>query len=476
MPYKWLGLTLCIALLYVGLMMAKGAKESPMESFSSIRRQLASGGYVFVPPGDYTLARTIRLKSGTVLEGRRGCSRIIIDDTFQKGPYYPENEFAVSNAGFSQEYDSATADDITIRGLTFVLTKKNKDPIWCLLGMANIKKLVVEDCDFIVQGQGIGGSNIDLYAGCKNVRITNCYIKNDTGAPYGAAVMVRSLNIDGANPHNATEQVVLAHNIIEKNGNDEAIAVWGCTGRVKDVVVQNNSIKTYGRVPDVVLSAFAGEFNDCSAAQTNNVVFDGNTVTADDLRYAIFQVGQDTDTISRLDDVTISNNKIDVKVAASDRSTVIRTIGQDNYTNIKITDNEITNTGRVPIGYGVLGQGLVTDNVINGLFEASIACVDTCHNNTINDNTTGTAIENVAHIRANVINNCLVGVKCFVTGVFNVAENSINMADHGDSMGIMAIDIAGSRPVVYISGNEINTGGHYHAKILIKEEITNWIK
>jgi hypothetical protein len=444
----------------------------PGDDFSLLRQQLAVSDYVFIPAGDYALVSTLKLKNGIVLEGIRGQSRIIIDDSFQKGKYYPENEFAVMNEHFSQAYDSATADEITIRGLTFIMDKNNSNSIHTLLGMANVKKLILEDCDFIVQGNGVSGSNIDLYAGCKNVLIRNCYIKNDTGAESGAAVMVRCLTGDGADPANATENVVLESNTIEKNSNDEAIAVWGCVGLVRDVTVRNNSITAYGRIPDVLIDAFAGEFNKHSTASTKNVIFDGNTITTGDIACTIFQVGQNTDTVSQLDNVRITNNTINTRASATAYTTVIKSYDQDNYTNIVIEGNEITNTGHVNIGYGITGKGVIANNVINGLFNASIAYAYTCNNNTINDNITGTAIENVVNIESNTINNCKVGIKCFDSETYWVAGNSINMHDSSESCGIMALKVSGSNPVVSISDNQIAAGDNYYAKIFSHEGLT----
>jgi hypothetical protein len=438
------------------LITAYGASTERADNADAINKAINSASLVVIPEGIYKIQSAVRLENGLTLEGTRGSSIILIDDTFKKGRYFPENEFAILNKDFSQSYDGGTVDrHITIRGITFVMNKTNTDSIATILGLANVENVIIEDCDFIIENNRITGNNIDLYAACKNVTISNCFIKNDTGAEYGAGIMVRCLTDDGYDTDNETAGVLIENNSLEKNGNDEAIAVWGCVGQVRDVVVQNNSIEAYGRVPDVIIDAFAGEFNRYSTARTENVVFDGNTITTEDIAYTIFQVGQNTDTVSRLDNVSITNNTINAKVSATGYTTVIKSYGQDNYTNILIDSNRITNTGSVNICYGISGKGMVSNNEINGLFNASIAYGATSYQNTINDNTKGAAFENVAYVDSNIINNCLVGIKCFETGNYSLTNNIITMMNSPDSFGIQALNVMNSYPVVSESNNNI---------------------
>jgi hypothetical protein len=356
-----------------GLVTKYGANTRLADNSIAINAAIADNDKVIIPEGSFSIQSTVILKNGLTFQGTRGSSKIVINDTFNKGPYLPENEFAIINQDFSKTYSDTTADDITIRGITFIMSENANDSIATILGLANIKNLVIEDCDFIIESDLISGNNLDLYAGCKNVKITDNFFKNDTGAEAGCEIMVRCLTANGAVIDNETTNVLIENNRFDKNGNDEVIAVWGCVGKVSNVTVRNNEIYTYGRVPDVIISAFAGEDNAYSTAKAEYIVFDSNHITTDSIVGTVFQIGQKTDSISVLDNVKIINNTIEAQVTTTGVSNIIKSINQPNYMNITIKSNTITNTGRVSIDYGINGKGAISNNVITGLFNNRIA-------------------------------------------------------------------------------------------------------
>ncbi|MFA7078344.1 MAG: hypothetical protein WC147_08060 [Syntrophomonas sp.] len=434
---------------------AYGASSDLADNSAAINKAIARNNNVIIPEGSFSIQSMVKLKNGLTIQGTRELSKIVIDDTFNVGNYFPESEFAIMNADFSKTYNATTADEITIRGITFVMTNNNPASITTILGFANIKKLTIEDCDFIIENHLISGNNMDLYAGCKNVVIRDCYFKNDTGAAAGCGIMVRCFTADGALFDNETANVLIENNKFDKNGNDEVVAVWGGIGQVRDVTVRRNEINTYGRVPSVIISAFAGERNAFSTARAENITFADNHIVTDSIAATVIQVGQKTDNVAELNNIKIINNTIAAQVQETGLSNVIKSINQPQHNNIIIDSNTITNTGSINIAYGINGKGEVSNNVINGLFNASIANGDRSYGNTINNNLEGAAIENVRNAEKNIINNCRIGIKCFYSDTFYLTNNTIRMADYADSFGIQALNVDDSYPIIYVNNNEI---------------------
>jgi hypothetical protein len=435
-----------------------GADTAKEDNATAINAAIQDSSHVTVPGGEFSIQSNIVLKSGLYLEGTSGLSKIVIDDTFKKNVYFPGNEFAIFNSGFAQSYNEATAAEITLKGITFVLTKSTINPIQTIMGFGNVKSLVIENCDFICQGNIITASNLDLYAACKNVTIRNCTFKNDTGADSGGCIWVRNFTSDGANLDNETANILIEGNSFEKNCGDEVIAVWGLAGQVRNVDVKNNTIRTYGTKPALVTAIFGGEFDRYATAIAKDIVFEGNKITTDDFGGAVVQVGQPTDQISKVDNVKVINNTINAKVSATGVANAIKLINQPNYTNLSIMYNTINNTGTVKLNYGIVGAGPsseVSNNTVNGAFNAGIA---NCHKallNKVNNNLSGAAFENCLNVDSNEVTNCLVGIKCFYSETFTLTNNTITMADNAKSFGIMVLNVSDSSPTVFAKNNTI---------------------
>lgn len=435
-----------------------GADTAQEDNAAAINAAILDSNYVTVPAGSFSIQSNIMLKNGLYLEGTRGLSKIIINDTFKKNIYFPANEFAIFNSSFAKTYNDATSEEITIKGISFYLTKNTINPIQTIMGFGNVKKLVIENCDFICQGNTITANNLDLYASCKNVTIRNCTFKNDTGADTGGCIWVRNFTTDGTNLNNETANVLIESNTFEKNCGDEVIAVWGLAGQVRNVNVKNNTIKTYGTKPALVTAIFGGEFNKYATAIAKDIVFDGNTITTDDFGAAIVQVGQVSDQISKVDNIKVINNTINAKVVTTGVSTAIKLINQPNHTNISVMYNTINNIGAVKVNYGIAGANSsteVSNNIVNGAFNASIANCNKASLNKVNNNLSGSAFENCLNVDSNTVTNCLVGIKCFYTNTFTLTNNEVTLADSASSFGIMVLNVSGSSPTVYAKNNTI---------------------
>jgi len=378
-----------------------GANSANDDNASAINAALTSSSRVVVPEGSFRIQSAIRLRNGVTLEGTRGSSKIIIDDTFSKGPYFPANEFAIFNEHFSSNFNSETADTLTIRGITFVM-KTTEAVIESILGLGNAKNVILEDCDFIIENTAsVEGNNLDLYAACKGVTVRNCYFKNDTGARVGCSVQVRCLTEDPLNVNNETCDVLIESNTFDKNGNDEVVAVYGCNGQVRNVTVQNNVIRAYGQVPDIMVSAFTGE----STATLKDVFITGNQITADDIIFTVILIGRANDSTRMLDTVQVAGNNIQAKDTNQGNTFIIFSNDIPNKTNILIDSNTIKNTSSNPITAAVFGPGTVSNNTIEGNFDVSINLATSAYGNTIINNQSGDAIENIPNIANNIILN-----------------------------------------------------------------------
>ena len=296
-----------------------------------------SGNRVFITPVTHKITSTLFIKDG-VYEGVRGKSVILIDDEFIKGNSLPTSEFAIVNKNFAFNHNEY-ANDITFKGITFLLnTKTDVSPITTILGLANIKRVVFEQCDIIAKSDfNKSHSCFDLYSSCKNVTFRDCYIKLDSKAQAGGN-WIRNFSSDYTG-NSITDNIVIDNCIFETRGKDEAIAIYGWRNIVKNVNIINCKLKRGEDCLDMnnFISIFASDISpwDNENAYVENIKIINNDIDVKEVNKFIIQVGNNSEK-GIIKNIVIDNNNIKVN---SNCTSVIR--GYSYADNINIINNNV---------------------------------------------------------------------------------------------------------------------------------------
>lgn len=332
---------------------------------------------VFITPITHKITSTLFIKDG-VYEGVRGKSIILIDDDFIKGDSLPTSEFAIVNKNFSFNHNEY-ANDITFKGITFLLnTKTDVSAITTILGLANVKRVIFEQCDIIAKSDfNKSHSCFDLYSSCKNVTFRDCYINLDTKAHAGGN-WIRNYSSDYTG-NSITDNITIDNCIFESRGKDEVLAIYGWRNTVKNVNVINCKLKRGEDYIDMsnFISIFASDISpwDNENACVENIKIINNDIDVKGVNNFIIQVGNNSEK-GIIKNIFIDNNNIKVN---SNCSSVIR--GYTYADNINIINNNV-----------VLSEGINCSSVFNE--------VTYCFNNNIE----GGIIEKVFSM-CNIVNN-----------------------------------------------------------------------
>lgn len=413
------------------------------DSSEFINKTIDAGKNVSIPGNIYKIKSAIILRNGVTLQGQRGISKIVIDDSFVKGKYCPDNEFAIYNEHFSGKYNENTLDSITIDGIDFDLTKVSQDSISTILGLANIKKANITNCRFFVKGL-IGATNLDIYASSKNVTIRNCEFINTTNAPTGGCIWIRNLNLDTGNENSITDNILVDSCHFSKSSNDEALAVYTVKGSIRNVNITNNVFNFTGYRIDIPISVYSNSKN----GYIEGVNFSNNTINADDFTSRVVMIN-DTKSAGYINNIEICNNIINVKASATETTKVVST--GSNAKNVTISNNKISNVGSISLYTGIEGGKIVDSNTVIGSFkENSINYADSVTNNKVN----GSSIGNSSIINNNTIWNTKIGIKYTIAGRFKANENKIILIDDNDSMGIVLLNLGQNSALTSVTAKD----------------------
>jgi hypothetical protein len=89
---------------------------------AAIQAALDTRGEVIFPAGTYLIKANLVINNGNKLSGVPDQTKILINNSFVKGIYFPGNEGAIYNEHVASEYNASTADSFSIYGLTFEQT------------------------------------------------------------------------------------------------------------------------------------------------------------------------------------------------------------------------------------------------------------------------------------------------------------------------------------------------------------------
>lgn len=212
---------------------------------------------LFIPAGEYLLDKPLILQDGVTLSGVTGETKLIADDSFKTNL----DDYIVSNA---------KGANVSINGL-YIEYRSHKNPVFSnyavnpngmegiILKLKGVTSANIKNSSFIVKNNGIKTTCTPIWVrdGYKNIDISNCYIENTSGGPVGGCLWFM------CNNGLVGDTVNVYNNTLVKNGNDEAIAIWGDNKGVhRNYNIYNNTINyTKGVINtscDKLITVFTG--------------------------------------------------------------------------------------------------------------------------------------------------------------------------------------------------------------------------
>ena len=438
-----------------------GAKcDGKSDDAPAIQAALDAAKAVYFPAGDYLIKSNLRIHDGNVLQGDPQASRIVVDDTFVKRDGWASGYAAIYNADFGAAYNATTADSVEIRGLRVSMAVHSAATITAIMAFANVKRLVIADCNLICNGTLGGTSGLDVYAGCRNVWIANNSIRTLNGTAHGSALLIRNECIGNGNT-TETREVSIVGNHFESNEGDEILNVCGDDGPTEDITVQNNTFHHVrgGTRPVVSIAMYAaGNYAgvpDPPAASLSNVVFDHNTVTIDDFSSDGIRVGYAADT-HVVDSVSITNNTVSCAVSAG-TTAIIRCEPSTICRNVVVAGNTVASTGMAQVTYGVACVQEVRKNMLTGTIRTGFAYCGAVRENALQGVGQGFGAVDCSLVTGNTFSNVAVGVECERTATYEILENVITPADSASAVAVYGNSLNGAvDPSLVVRGNTIN--------------------
>lgn len=181
---------------------------------------------IHLPPGTYELPGTLRLSSGTVLEGEGEGTLLRPVKIFRGARLVTNADTRNGNTG------------ITVRSLAIEVEASlfpGDSP--GILRFENVRNLELKDLTLRLRSRLYG---IDLASGCRDALVEGCSIVNKGE---GGCIMVRNRD---ASPERPTRNVRIQRNRLGSGMVDEPLAVFGWQGMVQDVEVRENQVDAAG--------------------------------------------------------------------------------------------------------------------------------------------------------------------------------------------------------------------------------------
>jgi hypothetical protein len=182
---------------------------------------------IHLPAGVYKMSTTLFLPSNTVLEGEGDATILKVDASFVGSQVITNSDYANGNR------------NIFIRNVRMEVALPQLpgyDP--GIVRFRNVNKLEIDNVTMVIDSPMTG---IDLAAQIRNATVQGCAITN-TNKVSGGGISVR--NGDSL-PGRDTSDIVVKYNVVE-SARDEAISVFGWEGMVKNVRIENNTIRARG--------------------------------------------------------------------------------------------------------------------------------------------------------------------------------------------------------------------------------------
>ncbi len=343
---------------------------------------LNSGETVNLPAGNYLCSTNLVLKNKHLkITGVPGKTKIVFNSkNFVVNDSITFREGFIINESYYSEYKDSTAQDISISGVTFEYKRFSSNSPKTILLFKNIKKADIRNCSFIADlPNKIGVTNIDLYNGCKNVTISDCFFNNRTKASSGGCIWVRNLTDNRTRVNgNLTENVNINNCSFDKESKDEVIAVFSSVGDVKDVTISNCSINDYSDDQEVVLSAYSSD--DKYYGIVENVTINNNDIYSKNFNAFVIMIGVENRS-KLVNNVTVLNNRIVTDSNNSNRKVTIYNSSTNNNANV-VLNNNVINAASGSYYIAIANATASVGNTVTGNFENGIVG-GTAINNTI---------------------------------------------------------------------------------------------
>ncbi len=348
-----------------------GYKIRANDNTSYLLSLFAAGKPVKLGAGNY-LCRTGIVLNGKkfTVSGIKGRTKIIFDSkNYMDSGMVSFKESLIVNKSYANEYDEESAQSISLSGIIFEYRRYSYDSPKTIMLFKNIKKAEIKKCSFIADlGNGIPVTNLDLYNGCKNVTVRDCFFSNRTKAGSGGCIWVRNLTAqDVRKKDNTTENINIEKCSFEKDSKDEVIAVYSSVGDVKNVVIENCDIKDYAVDQEVVLSVYSSE--DRYYGTVDGVKISRNTIYSQNFKAFVIMTGIEKRS-KPTSNITIAGNKIRADSKSAEQKIIIYNAAANKNSNVLVKNNEIRVAGS---GYvGIANAGSVYGNKLSGDIETGI--------------------------------------------------------------------------------------------------------
>jgi len=404
---------------------------------------------IYIPEGNFLCRTKLSVKGQNVRITGSGNTKIIFDARhFSNYGSGAVSEGLMVNHSYKGIFDAATAQNIEIQNIKFEYKRSTANNPKTMLLFGNINSLIINNCEFYADLEGQKVTNLDLYAACKNVQVTNCKFVNTTKAQSGGCIWVRNLTSAKEDiPGNVTENVIIENCVFEKNSKDEVVAVFPCRGHVRDVVVRKCTINNYYDNNTMVLSVYPGDNDWYGSAR--RVTFSDNYIYSSNTTAFVFMLGAE-DRVNELSDVNITGNTIVAESKTGKRKFIIYVSGK-NVNNVTVEENNITAKNFVE-SIGIENATRVARNKIIGTLEYGIV------NGEVVDNyISGARIGIKSSIaRNNEIENCQIGISTNPDSAV-IENNKITLSSAGKAGVEVLSNKKAQKSNVEITNNTIST-------------------
>lgn len=412
----------------------------------------ANGTSVFFDGADYLIKSPLTISAPWI--GIPGASWIVMDATFSfPAPTFdPRNYSAITNLHCAAAYNSATADYVYIENMSF---RNNSTSVLDIVAVANVRGGAFVNCQFQADANGVC-TPVDLFACVKNFTVNQCTIRNYTEFNGGGGMWVRNITGDGADFDNITENIAVTNCYIEQTGLDEALAVYGVLGLVRNVKVSlctfDGTVASAQKHGNLVTVFPLG--NGANAA-VENVTFSACTFKSNNFVSAVARVGQTGDELFVCKNVRFENCYFEADLPAAGTAHVVRNIantgGNITIANCTVNAENSTNV----IESGVLGMDnasnvTVTGNLTNAFNNCDV--VDGCTVNNL-------ATAGKGALNCGLVQNCVMTaantiVSNTLTGKYDVRNCNFTLTStSGVNYAVLYNSISGSAPYGEIHNN-----------------------
>ena len=390
---------------------------------------------IVFPEGKYKITKGFKFRNGIKYYSPNNGATIFIDDN-----YIGTSEGILSNYNGSNIYNEDTADSFELENLTFLYDTNLKFDSKTFLLLKNVNGVNINKCKFI-QNKKLTTfeteiTNIDLYACCKNVNITNCEftILSDTSA--GGNIWIRNFAVDNEELSNLTENIVIDNCKFLKKAHDEMIAVFNVNGgSIKNVVIKNNNFKM---LESTSISPICLAFRASGKTFTENVTFENNYVDIDNFSFHVLETNRGT---GLLKNCNITNNTFYIRTTTS--SNTFFNYGTGPTESVNINNNTIyfikENDNYYPVSQGIKGANNANNNYIYGYVKEAIYDCDNACNNIIElaNEFNGVGCTQCRNIINNIIKDVYTGIKILGNENIFIQNNRITLSDKELSTSFM---------------------------------------